>query len=100
LRGFREESSFHTWLTRIATNHALKVLRKRRGLAVVPLEEDGVADAAALPRPEFIAPWGTDAEDAARDPKVREKIDRALEDLDEKYRLAFVLRDLNGMSTA
>jgi RNA polymerase sigma-70 factor (ECF subfamily) len=100
LKEFREESSFHTWLTRIATNHALKILRKRRGLTTVPLEEDGVGDAAPLPMPDFIAPWASDPEKAGRDPSLRLKIDSALAELDEKYRLVFVLRDLHGMSTA
>ncbi|HEX2973206.1 MAG TPA: sigma-70 family RNA polymerase sigma factor, partial [Tepidisphaeraceae bacterium] len=36
LKDFQGASTFHTWLVRIATNHALKILRKRRGLPVVP----------------------------------------------------------------
>lgn len=95
LGDFREESTFHTWLSRIATNHALKLLRKRRGLPTVPLDEGGVA----LPRPEFIAPWAKDPLEADRDPSIRTLIDQALGELDEKYRLAFVLRDVQGMST-
>ena len=37
LKGFRGEASFSTWLLRIATHAALKVIRKRKGL--VSLEE-------------------------------------------------------------
>lgn len=99
LAEFREESSFFTWLSRIASNHALKVLRKRRGLATVPLQEEEIADARDLPRPEFIAPWARDPLEAGRDPSLRTLVEKALEDLDEKYRLAFVLRDLQGLST-
>src|SRR5262249_30844164 len=40
LPGFREESSFSTWLLRIATHAALKILRKRKGLPTVPLEPE------------------------------------------------------------
>ena len=39
LDGFRGDASFATWLLRIATNAALKVIRKRRGLDTVSLEE-------------------------------------------------------------
>src|SRR5689334_3964727 len=92
---FRGDSSFHTWLSRIATNQALKVLRKRRGLSTVPLDEESTA----LPRPEYIAPWAKDPEEAARTPSIRALIEEALKELDEKYRLAFVLRDLEGLST-
>jgi RNA polymerase sigma factor (sigma-70 family) len=38
LDGFREEASFSTWLLRVATHAALKVIRKRRGLPMVSLE--------------------------------------------------------------
>jgi RNA polymerase sigma factor (sigma-70 family) len=36
---FRSESSVATWILRIAANHALKVLRKRRGLPTVAWAE-------------------------------------------------------------
>src|SRR5438105_9640092 len=39
LRGFRGEASFSTWLLRIAAHAALKVIRKRKGLPTVSLEE-------------------------------------------------------------
>jgi RNA polymerase sigma-70 factor (ECF subfamily) len=96
---FRGDSSFHTWLSRIATNQALKVLRKRRGLSTVPLDEARDGDALALPRPEFIAPWSQDPQEAGKDPSIRTLVEQALEELDEKYRVVFVLRDLQGLST-
>ncbi|MBI3854560.1 MAG: sigma-70 family RNA polymerase sigma factor, partial [Planctomycetes bacterium] len=82
LADFRGEAAFHTWLSRIATNHALKVLRKRRGLPTVPLDENGSAGGPALPRPEFIAPWAKDPLEAGKDPSVRVMIDQALAELD------------------
>src|SRR5437016_2178770 len=39
LDGFRGEASFATWLLRIATHAALKVIRKRQGLHTVSLEQ-------------------------------------------------------------
>jgi len=99
LAQFREEASFYTWLSRIASNNALKVLRKRRGLATVPFEEEEISNARGLPRPEFIAPWARDPLDAGKDPSIRSMVEKALGELDEKYRLAFVLRDIQGLST-
>jgi RNA polymerase sigma-70 factor, ECF subfamily len=99
LQDFREEASFYTWLSRIASNHALKLLRKRRGLRTVPLDENTARDDQDLPRPEFIAPWAKDPMEAEKDPSVRTLIETALGELDEKYRLAFVLRDIQGLST-
>jgi len=37
---FREEAAVATWILRIAANHALKTLRKRRGLPTVSLPDD------------------------------------------------------------
>lgn len=98
LRDFRGESAVSTWVLRIATNHALKLLRKRRGLPTVPLveaDDEGYAD---VPHPEFIAPWRDDPADVASRREVRELVDRALAELDEKYRVVFVLRDVEGFS--
>jgi len=100
LRDFREESAVAAWVLRIAANHALKLLRKRRGLPTVPLTdtsgtEEGYGD---VPHPEFIAPWQDDPADLAERHEIRELIDRALADLDEKYRAVFVLRDVEGFS--
>lgn len=101
LDGFREEASFYTWLMRIATNHALALLRKRSYREGLPLAEDrssgGDGD---LPHPEFIAQWDETPDEIASRRETRQILDDALAELDEKYRLVFVLRDVQGMSTA
>lgn len=98
---FRGESSVATWVLRIATNQALKVLRKRRGLPTVPLEmaPDQQDSYAALPHPDFIAHWRDNPEDLATRAEVRRLLDEALAELDEKYRLVFLLRDVEELST-
>lgn len=100
LEQFRGESSVATWILRIAANHALKVLRKRRGLPTVPL--DAAADPddseAALPHPSYIAQWRENPEDLAQRAEVRQLVDQALAELDDKYRVVFVLRDIEGLS--
>ena len=42
LKEFQEKSSFSTWLTRIAINSALMILRKKRGCYEIPF--DGIDD--------------------------------------------------------
>lgn len=100
LRDFREESTVAAWVLRIAANHALKLLRKRRGLPTVPLTDPGGPDEgySDVPHPEVIAPWRDDPADLAGRREVRELIDRALAELDDKYRAVFVLRDVEGFS--
>jgi RNA polymerase sigma-70 factor (ECF subfamily) len=97
---FREEAAVATWLLRIAANHALKVLRKRRGLSTVPLEAAAEADDsdANLPHPQYIAQWRNGPEELAQRAEVRQLIEQALAELDDKYRLVFVLRDVEGFS--
>jgi RNA polymerase sigma-70 factor (ECF subfamily) len=100
LNDFREEASVSTWILRIATNQALKVLRKRRGLPTVPLGSDSDAQDsyAAMPHPDFIARWRENPEDLAVRAEIRRLLDEALAELDEKYRLVFLLRDVEGLS--
>lgn len=100
LDSFREEAAVSTWVLRIAANHALKVLRKRRGLPIVPLvsTEDREDSFANLPHPEFIAQWQDSPEELVQRAEVRDLIDTVLAQLDEKYRLVFVLRDIEGLS--
>ena len=100
LDSFREESSVATWILQICTNHALKVLRKRRGLPTVPLDaaSDAVDSYATIPHPDYIARWRDNPAALAQNAETRRLIDGALAELDEKYRLVFVLRDIEGLS--
>jgi RNA polymerase sigma-70 factor (ECF subfamily) len=97
---FREESSFATWLYRIATFAALKVIRKRKGLATVSLEEttEPREDYDSIPHPEYIADWKQSPEQLVEQNETRRLLDEALAKLDEKHRLVFVLRDVEGLS--
>jgi RNA polymerase sigma-70 factor, ECF subfamily len=100
LDGFREEASFSTWLLRIATHAALKIIRKRKGLDMVSLEEateeqDGYD---SVPHPEYIADWRQSPEQLVPKNEMRRLLDEALAQLDEKHRLIFLLRDVEGFS--
>lgn len=99
IEDFREESSVATWVMKIASNHALKILRKKRGLRVVSMSEMSSGDSYEdMPHPEFIAPWSEPPDEIAQRAEVQQEIDNALLELDEKYRLVFVLRDVEGLS--
>jgi len=101
LIGFREESLFRTWLVHIATNKSLKVLARRRSHPTWAL--DGGADRAdddPLPHPNFVAQWRDDPIHLAQDREAMQLINEALATLDEKHRTVFVLRDIEGFSTA
>jgi RNA polymerase sigma-70 factor, ECF subfamily len=100
LEGFRGEASFSTWLLRIATHAALKVIRKRKGLNTVSLEEatESPEDGGPVPHPEYIADWRQSPEELAQKNEIQRLLDEALAQLDEKHRFVFLLRDVEGMS--
>jgi len=100
LKEFREEALFSTWLLRIATNHALALLRKRSQQRTVPLADDRAEDPdEGVPHPEYIAQWRETPEELASRHETRRLLDEAVAQLDEKYRLVFLLRDVEGLST-
>jgi len=97
---FREESQFRTWLLRIATNHAVALLRKRAVRAGPSLDDRGSDDSSdEIPHPEYIAAWRETPEEIAVRHETRQHIDEALATLNEKYRVVFVLRDIEELST-
>jgi RNA polymerase sigma-70 factor (ECF subfamily) len=99
-KDFRHQSRFASWLMRIATNHALVLLRKRSRRRTVPLADDrSQEDYDSIPHPEFIAQWRETPEQIAVQLEARQLLEQALADLDEKYRLVFLLRDVEGLSS-
>ncbi len=100
LANFRGESSFATWLYRIATYAALKIIRKNKGLNTVSLEAmtESQEDRDSIPHPEFIADWKQSPEQLVERNETRRLLDEALAQLDEKHRLVFMLRDVEGLS--
>jgi RNA polymerase sigma-70 factor (ECF subfamily) len=100
LEEFREESTFYTWVTRIATNHALALLRRNKVRSTLPLRDDRSSESYGdLPHPEYIAQWRETPEDIAARRETQALLNEALDELDEKYRVVFVLRDVEGLST-
>ncbi len=100
LGGFRGEASFSTWVLRIASHAALKIIRKRKGLNTVSLEEttEQSENSDSIPHPEFIADWRQSPEHLVERNEVRRLLDDALTRLDDKHRLVFLLRDVEGLS--
>lgn len=100
LQAFRGEARFSTWLLRIATHAALKILRKRKGLHTVSLEEmtERNEDVRSVPHPEYIADWRQSPAELIHNKEIGRLLGEALEQLDDKHRLVFLLRDVEGLS--
>jgi RNA polymerase sigma-70 factor (ECF subfamily) len=97
LDSFRFDCSFHTWLYRIVTNICLDQLRKRK----VRKEEPAVIETSdgPLDRMEAFEEEAADAdpERAMWNRQLKDKIERALEDLTPRERLVFELRHYQGL---
>jgi RNA polymerase sigma-70 factor (ECF subfamily) len=97
---FDGRSGLGTWLYRIATNEALMHLRRQR-VPTTPLDE--VADtlqASELPQNQTIGSWTVDPSQVALNNELRDYLSMALAALPERLRVVFVLREVQGLSTA
>jgi RNA polymerase sigma-70 factor, ECF subfamily len=96
---FRGDSKFSTWLIRITLNQSLmKVRKQRRTIKEVSLEEDFQADGDMFPME--IADWAPNPEQLYQASELRDILVKALGELRPILRAAFVLRDIEGLSTA
>ena len=96
---FREDSKFSTWLIRITLNQSLmKVRKQRRAIREVSLEEDFQAGEDMLPME--VIDWAPDPEQLYRTAELRDILIKALRELRPILRAVFVLRDIEGLSTA
>ncbi len=77
-----------------------KVVRKRKGLPTVSLEQNTEPQEGydAVPHPEFIADWRESPEQLVHRKETARLIDDALNRLEDKHRLVFLLRDVEGFS--
>jgi RNA polymerase sigma-70 factor (ECF subfamily) len=98
LQRFAGKSSFSTWLTRIAINEALMLLRRSRGAREVPIDDANAS--------EEVARLVVELPDSSPDPEVsysqreRERIlSSAMNQLSHGTRRAIQLRELDERST-
>ena len=98
LADFRGDSSFGTWLCRIALNEALGRLR-RRGVRVGQLEHEEL-EAAAEIIPFPLSAGHADPERIMIQNEVRGLLERAIDGLPETFRCVLVARLIEGMSVA
>jgi RNA polymerase sigma-70 factor (ECF subfamily) len=93
---FRQESAFGTWLIQIAINEAKMRKRKLRRGKMFSLTDGAEQDGAYVPK-DF-ADWREIPSEALERSEIREALANALTSLEEHYRLAFILRDVNELS--
>jgi RNA polymerase sigma-70 factor, ECF subfamily len=97
LKKFEGQALFSTWLTRIAINEALMLLRRKRWSREGPTEESSTKTESALPL-DFLdsAP---NPEDSCLDREQKQILTAALNKLRSGIRKAIELRELGELST-
>jgi len=95
LAQFRGDALLSTWLTRIAAHEAFARVRQRRRLAALPPDDNDVETLPMADRPK-----PADPEREANNAELRGLLERAIDELPETYRTVFVLREVEGLSTA
>lgn len=95
LARFREDSSFSTWMTRIAINEALMLLRQRRRPSLWPIQHDHVNDTSALD----IADERATPEQALAEGELRSLVHQAISRLRGSLRSVVLLRELQELTS-
>jgi len=96
---FEGRSRLTTWISRIAINEALMCLRKRRSAFYLPLEETIQPAEESPASEEFQSP--IEGPEAAYSRKeLRELLKQAMERLRPAYRVVFLLRAVEQLSTS
>lgn len=98
LKDFRGDSRISTWLYTIASRACLRMRRKRKG---APERELSLEEFVPTSDGEFrlqIAVDGLTPEQALENKELREALEQAINKLPKKYRMALVLRDMEGLS--
>lgn len=94
---FRGDSAFSTWMTRIAVNEALMMLRQRRSsIRVVEDNSSGEHESSAID----LADERPTPEEILFENEIRDVVTEAVSRLRESLRVVVVLRELQGLTSA
>jgi RNA polymerase sigma-70 factor (ECF subfamily) len=96
LDSFRGDSSFATWLGRIAINEALGRLRSQRPSVEWTTLEPGFLEAQIIQFP--VSAISEDPERTMAQREIQKVVEHAIDDLPEAFRIVFITRVIEGMN--
>jgi len=94
LKTFDGKSKFSTWLYKVVTNNCLMLRRSEKAgkfISVDDIQFDSSSD-------HFISSAADISSKETLNTELKEKLDEAIKKLPLKYRLVFILRDIEGLS--
>jgi RNA polymerase sigma-70 factor, ECF subfamily len=92
---FRGDSSFSTWLSRIAMNEALGRLRRRRPAVELNSLPQGTLEAQII---QFPLAAADDPEKSMAQREIQRVVEHAIDELPEAFRIVFITRVIEGMN--
>ncbi|MCW8849279.1 MAG: RNA polymerase sigma factor, partial [Melioribacteraceae bacterium] len=94
LKQFSGKSKLSTWLYTIVSNHCLMMARTQKKYDYTSLEnEDGLID------DRNIVDWNFSPDTLTENSELKVVLDEAIQKLPHEYRIVFLLRDVEGLST-
>lgn len=100
IKDFRGDSALTTWIHTIATNHCknrLKYLKRRRYFQTNSIDEAVETDDGDMKR-EYASDEFYSPEEEMERYETGAQIEKAINELDEEYKIVIVLRDVQGLS--
>ena len=94
LHQFDGKSKLSTWLYRIVSNHCLMLARKTKNKHFVAIDSDD-----NLFEEKQTADWSRLPYKSVENEELKKILDEAIEKLSPEYRMIFLLRDVEGLST-
>ncbi len=96
---FEGRARLSTWLYRVAYNASLSQLRQRVD-DELPDEGEASEDGLPIPMPRTLVDWDLTPEAVLGNREARAQLEAAIASLPESQRAVFLLRDVEGFSTA
>lgn len=94
LHQFDGNSKLSTWLYRILSNHCLMMARKEKSKSFVSIDNDD-----ELYEDVYTADWSSIPNKSVENTELRKILDESIDKLSPDYRVVFLLRDVEGLST-
>jgi RNA polymerase sigma-70 factor, ECF subfamily len=97
LHQFDGKSKLSTWLYKIVSNHCLMLARKLKNKQFISIDENEDDD--SLYTESYTADWSAIPYKEAENKELRKILDEAIQKLSPEYRMIFLLRDVEALST-
>lgn len=94
LNQFSGQSKLSTWLYRVVSNHCLMMARSQSKHEYSSFEDEN----ASIEEKE-VADWKVSPDKITENNELKDALDSAIQKLPAEYRVVFLLRDVEGLST-